>query len=156
MTNSLSDRSPYYISLHLDEAEVAVVEEEGTRVKDLMHPGMISCAPEATLEDVASLMIDNKIHAVVVMAEGKPAGMVSQTDMALARQGRTTEEARKLTARAVMTPNVATCQADIPLTQAVSIMTGRRIHRLIVLENDKPVGILSMTDVVIKLFSKKK
>jgi crotonyl-CoA carboxylase/reductase len=155
-SSSLENLSADYLSLHLDEAEVAIVEEEGTLVKDLMHPDLISCVPNATLEDVAALMIEKKIHAVAVMEEGKPIGMVSQTDMALARQGRSTEEARKLLARSVMTPNVATCQADTTLTQAVSMMTGRRIHRLIVMEGDKPVGILSMTDVVLKLFSKGK
>ena len=30
-------------------------------------------------------------------------------------------------------------------------MTGRRIHRLVVTEDDHPVGILSMTDVVRRL-----
>ena len=30
-------------------------------------------------------------------------------------------------------------------------MTGRRMHRLVVTENDQPTGVISMTDVVRKL-----
>jgi crotonyl-CoA carboxylase/reductase len=37
------------------------------------------------------------------------------------------------------------------LSEAVSMMTGRRMHRLVVTENDQPVGVISMTDVVRKL-----
>jgi crotonyl-CoA carboxylase/reductase len=37
------------------------------------------------------------------------------------------------------------------LSEAVSQMTGRRMHRLVVTEKDKPVGVISMTDVVRKI-----
>jgi crotonyl-CoA carboxylase/reductase len=30
-------------------------------------------------------------------------------------------------------------------------MTGRRMHRLVVTENEQPVGVISMTDVVRKI-----
>jgi signal-transduction protein with cAMP-binding, CBS, and nucleotidyltransferase domain len=35
-------------------------------------------------------------------------------------------------------------------------MTSRRIHRLVVLEDGVPVGVISMTDVVRKLIFKNK
>ena len=50
-----------------------------------------------------------------------------------------------------MTPGCATCDADLLLSEAVSMMTGRRMHRLVVTEKDKPVGVISMTDVVRKI-----
>jgi crotonyl-CoA carboxylase/reductase len=96
-------------------------------------------------------MIDNDIHAVVVLEAGKAVGVVSQTDIVLARQGRTPEEARALIARDIMTLGGATCDAGMLLSEAVSLMTGRRMHRLVVTENDQPVGVLSMTDVVRRL-----
>jgi crotonyl-CoA carboxylase/reductase len=154
-SSSLPNLKSDYVSLHLDEAELAI-EDDGTLVRDLMHRGVISCTPSATLEEVASLMIDNKVHAVVVMEAGKPIGVVSQTDMALARQGKTQEEARGLSAQSVMTPDCAVCRVDNTLTEAISIMTGRRLHRLVVCENDSPIGVISMSDVVRKLFFKTK
>jgi crotonyl-CoA carboxylase/reductase len=39
------------------------------------------------------------------------------------------------------------------LSEAVSLMTGRRMHRLVVTENDQPVGVLSMTDVIRRLLA---
>jgi crotonyl-CoA carboxylase/reductase len=116
-----------------------------------MHEGLISCTSDTTLEATAKIMIDNDIHAVVVMDGDRAVGVVSQTDMVLARQGRSAADARKLKASDIMTPGCATCDAGTKLTTAVSMMAGRRIHRLVVTENDKPVGMISMTDVVRKV-----
>lgn len=146
---------PEYVSQHLEELEPAIADD-GTLVKDLMNRGVIACAPDDTLEAVAALMVAKQIHSVMVMEGGQTIGVVSQTDMALARQGRTADEARHLTARSVMTVGFATCEASDSLTKAVSQMAGRHIHRLVVVENGVPVGVLSMSDVVRKMFFKSK
>ncbi len=128
---------PYPMSVPLpgiSEADAVTIADDGTQVRDLMHRGIISCTPTDTVGTVAKIMVNKEIHAVVVMDQaGKAIGVVSQTDMVLARQGRTAEQARAL-------------RGD-----AVSLMTGRRMHRLVVTENDQPVGVISMTDVVRKI-----
>jgi crotonyl-CoA carboxylase/reductase len=134
------------------QATAITITDDGAQVKDLMHHGIISCTPDDTLGIVAKIMVNKEIHAVVVMdVSGRAIGVVSQTDMVLARQGRTADEARALRAKDVMTPGCATCDAQMLLSEAVSLMTGRRIHRLVVTEADQPVGVISMTDVVHKI-----
>jgi crotonyl-CoA carboxylase/reductase len=142
---------PYPMSIPLPgvaEGEPATIADDGARVSDLMHFGIIACAPADSVGKVAKAMIDNDIHAVVVLEAGKAVGVVSQTDIVLARQGRTPEQARSLNARDIMTLGCATCDAGTLLSEAVSLMTGRRMHRLVVTENEQPVGVLSMTDVI--------
>ncbi|KFB76050.1 MAG: crotonyl-CoA carboxylase/reductase [Candidatus Accumulibacter sp.] len=147
--------APYPMSVPLPsiaEGEALTIADDGTRVRDLMHRGIISCTPDDTVGTVAKIMVDKEIHAVVVMDEqGMAVGVVSQTDMVLARQGRTPDQARAMLAREVMTPGCATCDADMLLSDAVSLLTARRMHRLVVTEKDQPVGVLSMTDVVRKI-----
>jgi crotonyl-CoA carboxylase/reductase len=147
--------APYPMSTPLPgiaEGEPITVADDGSRVRDLMHLGIISCTPDDTIGTVAKIMVEKEIHAVVVMdAQGKAIGVVSQTDMVLARQGRTPDQARAMLASQVMTPGCATCDADMLLSDAVSLMTGRRMHRLVVTEKEKPVGVISMTDVVRKI-----
>ena len=135
----------------IEPAEALTITDDGTKVRDLMHRGIISCTPDDTVGAVAKIMVDKEIHAVVVMEQGKATGVVSQTDMVLARQGRTPDQARSMKASEVMTPGCATCDADMLLSDAVSLMTGRRMHRLVVTEKDQPVGVISMTDVVRKI-----
>ena len=147
--------APYPMSVPLPsiaEGEPITIADDGTRVRDLMHRGIISCTPDDNVGTVAKIMVDKEIHAVVVMdADGRAVGVVSQTDMVLARQGRTPEQARTMLAREVMTPGCATCDADMLLSDAVSLLTARRMHRLVVTENEQPVGVISMTDVVRKI-----
>lgn len=135
----------------IEQAEAITIADDGSKVRDLMHAGIISCTPEDTVGTVAKIMVDKEIHAVVVMEQGKATGVVSQTDMVLARQGRTPDQARAMRASEIMTPGCATCDADMLLSDAVSLMTGRRMHRLVVTEKDQPVGVISMTDVVRKI-----
>jgi crotonyl-CoA carboxylase/reductase len=150
-----STPAPYPMSTPLPgiaEGEPITIADDGSKVRDLMHRGIISCAPDDTVGAVAKIMVGNEIHAVVVMdAQGAAVGVVSQTDMVLARQGRTPDQARSMLASEVMTPGCATCDAEMLLSDAVSLMTGRRMHRLVVTEQGQPVGVISMTDVVRKI-----
>jgi crotonyl-CoA carboxylase/reductase len=123
------------------------------RVRDLMHEGVITCPPEATLVEVARSLVEHAVHALVVVgAEGRALGVVSQTDLVLARQGRSPEVFGEMTAAAVMTPTLVACSLDTPLAEAVTTMTRRRIHRLVVVENVEggllPLGVISMTDII--------
>ena len=44
-------------------------------VKDLMHPGLITCKPTASLGQVAVLLNQHQVHALVVTdRDGRPHG----------------------------------------------------------------------------------
>ncbi len=142
---------PYPLSVPLaDTADVPKLNlvDDGTKVRDRMHKGFISCTKDDTLGEAAKTMIENDIHALVVTEGDGVAGVLSQTDLVLARQGRTGEDAGKMKVGEIMTEGCATCDADTPMSEAITQMMKLRIHRLLVTEKDKPVGVLSMTDIV--------
>ncbi len=131
----------------------AGVSPDASTVREVMHHGVVSCHPETSLSEVAHRLLSNRISAVIVVdADGYLAGVVSQTDLVLARQGRTPEQLAALTAADIMTANVVTCTADARLSQTITVMTRNRIHRLVVAElrDNKlwPIGVVSMTDIV--------
>jgi crotonyl-CoA carboxylase/reductase len=136
------------------DTEELSFEDEGTLVKELMHRGLICCSPQDTVGYVAKLMLESGIHAVVVMENEEAIGVVSQTDIVLARQGKTAAQARTIPVGATMTKGCASCDANTTLTEAISTMTGLRIHRLVVTEQmngrNVPVGVISTTDIVRK------
>ena len=133
----------------------SVVEDDGTPVRDLMSRNIVSCSPDDVVHTAATLMAAHRINAVVVMKNAEALGVVSQTDVVLARQGRSREDAQKLPVGNAMTDGCITCDVDAPLTDAISTMTKLKINRLVVTQReggrDVPVGLLSMTDVVRKL-----
>lgn len=150
-------RHPYPVSAPLPGlepvagAEPVAIHDDGTLVRERMHPGIIACSRGESLGQAAKTMIDSDVHALVVLDGGRAVGVLSQTDIVMARQGRTAEEARAMTVGEVMTEGCATIDAGEKLSVAITEMMKRRIHRLVVSENDKPVGVLSMTDIVRKL-----
>jgi crotonyl-CoA carboxylase/reductase len=136
-------------SMEAIDKEIEIVDD-GSTVRERMHPGIISCAATDNLHDAAKKMIDEEVHALVVIEGDKAVGVLSQTDIVLARQGRSLQDARSQTVGAWMSKGCATCDAGAPVSQAITQMMRMRIHRLVVTEGDKPVGVLSMTDIVRK------
>jgi crotonyl-CoA carboxylase/reductase len=133
------------------EATIEMVDDRP--VRDLMHVGVITCGLDATVEQISRLLLDNRIHAVVVVDDRAGAvGVVSQTDLVLARQGRRPEVFRAMRASEVMTFGLIACASGTTVTEAVTMMTRHRIHRLVVVDEHEgrrtPVGVVSMTDVV--------
>ena len=151
-----------YLPPHADPLapeELPVVFEDDTRVGAILHPGVITCAPDATVEDVARLLVAYRIHAVVVIDDQEHAvGVVSQTDVVLARQGRSADELASLRVSEIMTPSLIHCSADTRVSEAVTTMTRRGIHRLIVTEEREgrpfPIGVISMTDIINKMVAR--
>jgi crotonyl-CoA carboxylase/reductase len=89
------------------------------------------------------------------MTQAEALGVISQTDVVLARQGRSRQAAQALPVADVMTEGCITCDIETPLSDAVTTMTALKIHRLVVTTQEcgraVPVGLLSMTDIVRKL-----
>ncbi len=50
-------------------------------------------------------------------------------------------------AKDVMRSQVVTCNLDTPVTEVASMLVRNHIHRLVVVDNDRPVGIVSALDL---------
>jgi crotonyl-CoA carboxylase/reductase len=128
---------------------------DGTLVREVMTDSVITCSPNDSLVAVAQKLVEARIHAVVVVKDDIAIGVVSETDLVLARQGRTADQLAGLTAGSIMTSDVIACQPDTVLTDAVTMMTRQHIHRLLVVDDSsgarRPVGVLALSDVVKRL-----
>lgn len=126
-------------------------------VRDWMHRGVITCGPETPIQAVADAMKAHDISALVVVDEaGDAIGVISRTDLVNARFIEPyLKHWRGLTAKHLMSCPVVSVSDDTPLTEAATCLRDRKIHRLVVTErhgtHEKPIGILSVTDLVGKL-----
>ena len=123
-------------------------------VRDLMHPGLITCPPDTTLGQVAVLLHRHRIHALVVAdADGNPLGILSDADLLagewLSEEPAGLETMRKMSAGTLMSAPAATIEAGVPARDAAARMHAEQLHRLIVVENGKAVGIISVGDFVV-------
>ena len=122
-------------------------------VKDLMHQGLIICLPTTSLGKVATLLNVHQIHAIVVAEDPeKPLGIISDFDL-LAGEWLSVDEKslnimRKMTASDLMTTPIETVDVNTPVSEAAERMDKKDIHRMLIMEAGKPVGILSISDLV--------
>lgn len=122
-------------------------------VKDLMHAGLITCKPDATLGQVAVLLHQHHVHALIVNdRDGRAAGVISDFDLLagewLSSDAESLSAMKTLTASDLMSHPVDSIDANATLTEAVKKFSERQISRLLVTDNEKPIGILSLSDLV--------
>ena len=127
-------------------------------VCDLMHPGLITCSPDAKLGQVAVLLTQNHVHALVVVdGDGHPLGIISDYDLLagewLSADAESLAAMRKLTAGELMSSPVDTVEADLPLEKAAHLLIEKDINRLLITEKGHPVGVVSLSDFVASLAS---
>jgi CBS domain-containing protein len=120
-------------------------------VADAMHPGILSCHPDASLAEVARIMATNHVHclAVVGVSHQDPVcgvwGVVSDLD--LVRAG--LEEGEEATARTLATQPLVTVEPTMPLRDAAELMLLDETSHLVAIDPEagRPVGILSTLDI---------
>lgn len=122
-------------------------------VKDIMHKNLITCRPDATLGQVAVLLHNNHVHALVVNdRDGRAIGIISDFDLLagewLSSDPESLNAMRKLTASDLMSRPISSIEEDVPLDEAVHEFIEKDINRLVVTKQDKPVGIISLSDFV--------
>ncbi len=89
-------------------------------VRDLMSVGVATCPPGTPVVEIARLLVDKQLEAVVVLdEEGNAAGCVGRDELV---QAYTRDDRLSLTAGDVMSDSVPQVPPDLPLTAAAQIM----------------------------------
>jgi len=119
-------------------------------VADAMHPGILSCGPDATLTEVAQMMATHHVHCVAVIGISQEEGcavwgIVSDLDLIRASIG----DGNDQSASSIALQPVVTVDSSTPLRQAGELMLRHRVSHLVVVdpERERPVGILSTLDL---------
>jgi CBS domain-containing protein len=104
-------------------------------------------APDSSVAEIVAVLVERRIGAVLVVEDGRPVGIVSERDIirCLATHG---GNVLGLGAREVMTAPVITIRLQDSLSDAMELMTDRRIRHLPVVESGQLVGIVSIGDLV--------
>lgn len=119
-----------------------------------MQRDVLSVSPGTALLDIHRLFLAEEIHGAPVIDEDDRSlcGMISTLDLLRAVLDQTELlEPATLRASDIMVPDVVTIGPDATLGEAAALMRAQRIHRLIVVEHDEVVGVLSTFDVIAAL-----
>jgi acetoin utilization protein AcuB len=125
-------------------------------VRDRMTHNPITITVGTSISDALRLMREKNVRRLPVLDKhGNLAGIVSDSDLLYASPSPVTslsvwemhELLYRLKVETVMTKEVITVAADIPLEEAARIMADSKIGGLPVMDGKKLVGIITETDV---------
>jgi len=120
------------------------------KIEDVMSKPAITVEADTSVLDVIRLMYKERIGSVVVTEENDTVGIFTRRDLigrVYIEEGLT----EKLKVGEVMTSPIMTVNSKDDVIKAVKIMKDNQITRVIVLDESKPVGILTETDIDLKL-----
>ena len=131
--------------------------EADTKLLDLQEvkysKKIISCLPSTTAKEVAKIMIDKNVGAILVVEQTLPIGIITNKD--LRNKIVTGEFPITAIASEIMTSPVITYPTKMTITQAQMAMMKSDISHLCITEdgttNSKVVGMLSKHDVMVSL-----
>lgn len=106
-----------------------------------------SIGPSATVFEAIALMADKGVGALLVLDEGRLAGIVSERDYTrkVILKGRSSKEER---VDEIMTRDVVTCSPEQTIEEAMRLMTERHIRHLPVVDGERVAGVVSIGDLV--------
>jgi CBS domain-containing protein len=102
---------------------------------------------DETIYDAMKLMAEKDAGALMVMSEGKIAGILSERDCVrkVDVAGRSSRETRVV---AIMTEKVMYVEGNQPLEEVMALMIDKNIRHMPVMDGPKLLGVLSMRDVM--------
>lgn len=108
---------------------------------------VFSCAPQDTLAAAAALLHSRRVGAMVVIDQGRVAGILSERDVvrAVAVAG---EAALSDRVAHHMTADVVFARPEETVDALLERMTDRRIRHLPICEDDRLLGVVSIGDLV--------
>jgi len=117
-------------------------------VKEAMHRGVDWVSPDTPIAELAKLMREHDIGAIPIGENDHLIGMVTDRDIVCKGLAQDNFDARRATARDVMTAEIHCCREDDDLAKAVRHMEELKVRRLLVINKSKRMtGILSLGDV---------
>ncbi|KAE9529286.1 KpsF/GutQ family sugar-phosphate isomerase [Testudinibacter aquarius] len=115
-----------------------------SRVRDMMQTSLPIVSPETAFADCVAKMTEGRMGIAIVMEDENLKGIITDGDIRRAFTAKGIKCVR-LQAKDIMSSNPKTIQADAYLNQAEEYMRQHKIHSLIVLEQQKVVGLFEFS-----------
>lgn len=108
--------------------------------------------PEATVYQAVAMMAEKGVGALLVLSEGKLAGIVSERDYArkVILKGKHSHETA---IREIMTASVITVTLDHNVEDCMRLSTVHRVRHLPVVDGEQLIGMISIGDLVKSIIS---
>jgi CBS domain-containing protein len=116
-------------------------------VRDVMTVNPRTVSPDDSIQAAARIMKEMDTGAVPIVDNGRPVGIITDRDIVIRAVAEGSGDRR---VRECATTNVVTVKPDDTTRDAERVMGEKQIRRVLVVENDRLVGIVSLGDLAVK------
>ena len=124
-----------------------------TQVRDIMQKNVITIDHDKSALEASTILKEKEISFLVIIKDGKPSGIVSERDIVrkIAAKDLT---ASSIQLEEIMSKKFKWVEPETEIEFTVQKMLNSNIRRLIVLENENLVGVITQTNLAEFLRSK--
>ena len=116
------------------------------QIRDIMEKDVITIENDKTAQDAAKIIAENDISFLVVINEGIPQGVLSESDF-VRRIASEDKKSSQVLISEIMSYKFRSVGPTTTIEDAIQKMLNKNIRRLLVLDNEKLVGVITQTDL---------
>jgi len=116
-------------------------------VRDVMTRTVVTAPPDMSAAEAGKKMVENRVGNILIVEEGKPVGIVSESDMVAKVISKNVKPGSIKLEQLMSQPLISTKSSD-DINDAVLMMAQKKIRRLPVIDDGVLVGIITDADVI--------
>ena len=115
-------------------------------IRDIMQTNVITIEHDKSALDAAKMLTEKKISFLVIQKEDIPIGVVTERDI-VQKISCLDEKTSEFLLKDIMSTDFKWVNPEEEIENAIQKMLNNNIRRLLVLENKKLVGVITLTDL---------
>ena len=116
------------------------------QIRDIMQKNVITIEHDKTAHDAARLISEKDISFLVIMKDNTPIGVLTESDF-VKRLSAKDKKASGVIISEIMSNKFRWVNPETEIEDAIQKMLNNNIRRLLILDDDKLVGVLTQTDL---------
>jgi CBS domain-containing protein len=118
-------------------------------ISEVMTPNPVTLPADKSAVDAAELMRDRDIGDVIVMEQNRVMGILTDRDIVV-RVVASGQEPAKVKLADICSKELHTVNPTDPVEEAINLMREKAVRRILVVKDDRPVGIVSIGDLAVE------
>ena len=116
------------------------------QIRDIMEKNVITIENDKTAQEAAKIIAQKDISFLVVINDGIPQGVLSESDF-VRKVAAEDKKSSDIKVSDIMSYKFRSVDPTTTIEDAVQKMLNKNIRRLLVIDNEKLVGVITQTDL---------
>ena len=116
------------------------------QIRDIMEKNVITIEGNQTTQEAAEIIAEKDISFLVVMKDGMPEGVLSESDF-VRKVAANNKKSSEVLVSEIMSYKFRSVGPTTTIEDAVQKMLNNNIRRLLILEDEKLIGVITQTDL---------